>query len=657
MAKQTRADDFLEFPEDDPRSATALARLEGYRPPQEVLTEAAIKAALRPADLRRLNRDGACALIVEIPGPAWAADVEIMVRDLAKFAHCFTRTGLSKTTDNPAVGNDKTSACLAFGERVLGISQAPELYLPSALLASADIRIKLNHPTNRMVARAIREATGRPPRKLPGNVSDGLDIGEISAAIRRGSTPGECVRRLVAASASKAGGQRDTGMPEAPLLSELKGYGKAHVWATALVHDLDEWRAGRLNWSEISRNCCFDSAPGLGKTSLVRSIARSAKLPLVATSVSGWFTGSNGHLDGVMKEATRVIALAAAQAPSILFLDELDALPNRATLSDHGRDWWTPIVNGILLALDSTTSGPTSRIIVIGATNHGDKLDPALVRPGRLHPVIRIFPPDAEGLAGILRQHLAEDLPDADLMGVARLGVGMSGAETVAWVADARRAARAAGRPMRMADLVERIAPSDAFTEHELHVFARHEAAHACAVEVLGAGQVREVSIGTQGSAAGMTRAKLTQGMMLTRRELDDQVVVALAGRAQDALTGSANTGAGGEHGSDLATATRLLATAHTSYGLGTRLTFVSTSANAMDMLQRSPGLQATVERDLQRLFAIAQDFVRAHRAPVQAIAELLLADRVVSGDQVRAIIARCAASQGEANAGGSHDR
>lgn len=640
MAKRANQNDpIVEFPEDEPLDSEGQAILHGYQPPQALLTEAMVMAALGQSGLRLLGRLGALAVVVELPGAAWAEEVERVVRDLTFFTHVFNRTGASKLNDRSEFGNERVSACLARGERVVGISQAPDTYLPTALMASADLRVRLRPPTNRMVSAAIRKATGRSPRRMPENVSAGLSLDELAGAIRRGSSPAACVRRLIAASRTRLGGT-DTGVAEAPPLSELHGYGEALTWSLALVRDLGEYRAGRLPWSAISKNCTFDSAPGLGKTSLVRSIARSANLPLVTTSVSSWFSGSNGYLDGVLKEAHRVMALAASQALSILFLDELDSLPNRATISNRGKDWWVPVVNGILLALDSTISGPTSQVIVIGASNHADQLDAALVRPGRLYPVIRIGPPDADALAGILRQHLAGDLADQDLMGLAHLGVGASGAEAVAWVRDARRTARAAGRPMRISDLADRIAPSDAFSPYDLDVAARHEASHAVAAEILGTMRVREVSVALRPGSAGMTHALRPQRLMATKAQIEAEVVVALAGRAQDGLLGEPNTGSGGEPHSDIAIATAQVLLSHVTYGLAGNLTYLSTREDAFLLLQRDPNLQVRVENDLRRLYKVAEEFVVTYRDAIEGIARRLVSDRVVTGFVVRELIA-----------------
>lgn len=641
MAQRASTPDYVEFPEDELLDDEySRATLQGLRTAQQTLAEAAIAAAFKPAGIRLMQRPGA-AVIVEIPSPGWAADVEMIVRTLASFATSFNRTGSSKVNDRPTEGNGRVAEHLSRRGSVLGISTAPEMYLPSALVAAVDVRVRIEAPSNRIVAHVIRKATGRRPRRLPPNAAAGLDYGEICACIRIGSTPSECVRRLASAVRAKLGSTNGQG--DVPDLSELSGYeGGAMDWAQNLVRDLDAWRAGKLEWSDVSRTATFTGPPGVGKSSFIRSIAKSAGVPVVTTSVSSWFTGgSNGYLDGVLRSFEQAIAQAAAQAPCILFMDEADALPSRNSISNRGRDWWLPVINGVLLALDSTTSGLASKLIVIGATNDASRLDPALVRPGRLHPVIEIRPPSTEALAGIIRQHLGpEDLPGVDVSGVARLGAGGTGADATAWVRDARRVAHEAGRPMILADLADRVAPPDNRTEEEVNLCARHEAAHATACQVLGVGAVKEVTILLKAGSAGSMTSRVARREIMTRADIENLVIVSLAGRAQDALAGAPNTGAGGEAHSDLAAATAYILLAHTSFGLGGTLTYIASREEAWDQLRRDPGLRGRVEADLTEIYAKAVAFVGDHQPAIEAIAQRLLVDRILSGDEVRRIIA-----------------
>lgn len=608
-----------------------------FRIPQEGLAQVAIDAAIGARERRRIRRDGV-AVIVEIPGPDWAAEVEAIMRSIGYFETVVNRSGGSSKFDRPSEGNDKVATSLAAGRGVLGISTAPERFLPEVLMAAADVRVQLRSPGPREIATVIRMATGRRPRSVPDDLAAGLSFDDICTAIRLGSTPAQCVKRLVAASQKKFGGGDD--LRDVPLLGALHGYGRVMTWAEGFLRDLEAWRAGTLSWADVSRTCCMASRPGLGKTSFVRSLAKTAKLPLFSTSVGDWFSNSSGHLDAVLKEALKVISAAADRSPAILFIDELDGLPNRNELSNRGRDYWLPIINGLLISLDGTASGPASRLVIIGATNHPERIDPALLRPGRLHPLIVIEPPDAEALAGIIRQHLGEDLPDVDLRGIARLGVGATGAQAAGWVKGARQAARAQERPMELADLAAQVAPPDDRPASLLRLVAAHEAAHCCAAEALGVARIGTVDITPRSASAGLTRGRLNAAEVLTRQQLDDFVVATLAGRAQDALVGQVNSGAGGAPGSDLATATTIVAMAHTAYGLGDSLIFRGRAEDTWRLLDLDPDIRAKVESDLRRLHARAESFVREHQPTISAIASRLLTDRVLSGETVRRIMA-----------------
>ena len=196
-----------------------------------------------------------------------------------------------------------------------------------------------------------------------------------------------------------------------------------------------------------------------------------------------------------------------------------------------------------MLALDSAVSGETASLIVIGATNFPEKLDEALIRPGRLNRVIAIPPLPAAASAGILRQHRSDDIPDADLAPLASVGLGATGAEIASWVKGARSAALAERRPMVFADLVARLAPPDTRPPAVQMAVALHESAHAYATEVLGVGTVQAVSIVGRGRYSGKTNAKLRAVEAMNADELDALVVSVLCGRAADERWGSATSG------------------------------------------------------------------------------------------------------------------
>lgn len=628
----------VEFPEDAADDAFVGACLDGLRPARDTLARAALAEALGPAGLRRLRADSGLALVVEVPAPDWVSHVEAALRDICDFAHVVSRTGASRSLDKPTEGNDRVGRLLSEGARVAGVSQAPQRYLPAALVAAADLHVRLGPTSNRVVGHAIREATGKRARRLPPAVAASLDFDTITACIRLGTTPAECITRLQAATAGRDGS--GPSLADVPDLQDLHGMGEAGEWCRNVVRDLEAWRAGIIRWDQIaSRSALWASEPGTGKSTLARSLAKAAKLPLIETGVGAWFTAGDGYLGGVMRAAEQALMRAAARAPAILFLDEVDSIPNRAALDSRGRDFWQPIVNFMLSELDGATSTTTSRLIVIGATNYATSLDAALIRPGRLHPVCHIPRPDAAALSRIFRSHLGPDLPDVDLTGVAHLAAGATGADVVSWVRQARSEARAEARRMILSDLVQAVAPPDERSQEELRIIARHEAAHAVAAVRMDVASLRSVSIVAGRTTAGSTRALLHPRGILTREQSEAIATVALAGRAMDALGGAPNSGAGGSSQSDLARATATVAAMHGCYGLGDSLTYRGGPEEVARAVNGDPAMRQITERELQRLYARACAFVREHRPTIEAVADRLIADRVLSGEEVTHII------------------
>ena len=173
---------------------------------------------------------------------------------------------------------------LADGRSVVGVATVPERQLPAALVAAADVRIAIGTPDNDVIARVIATATGDRAMAMPPRVATGLDYYDIVAAIRTGSTAKECVHRLEAAAASQT--VVDALVADVPRLEDMRGYGAAGEWGLRLVNDLRAWRMGDLPFETIDRHVVLESDPGLGKSTFVRALAKSAGLPLFRSSES-----------------------------------------------------------------------------------------------------------------------------------------------------------------------------------------------------------------------------------------------------------------------------------------------------------------------------------------------------------------------------------
>ncbi|MER9586125.1 ATP-binding protein [Mesorhizobium sp. M0276] len=203
--------------------------------------------------------------------------------------------------------------------------------------------------------------------------------------------------------AKLTGGEQDRFIPR---VETLTGYGEARDWSLSLQADLALWREGRLVWEEMTTKLLLAGPPGTGKTSFARALCNTLQIPLIVTSVATWLEPA--YLGDVLRRMKAAFTEAEANKPAILFVDEIDGIGKRGNASRSHDEYWTSFINQALTLLDGASK--SSGVIIVGATNNPDAIDPALLRSGRLEKHIVIPRPDTEALIGILRHHLRADL-------------------------------------------------------------------------------------------------------------------------------------------------------------------------------------------------------------------------------------------------------
>ncbi|GHE04544.1 hypothetical protein U879_06795 [Defluviimonas sp. 20V17] len=299
---------------------------------------------------------------------------------------------------------------------------------------------------------------------------------------------------------------------------------------TQVGEDLLAWKAGTLAWPEIARGALLVGPPGVGKTETGRALARSAEIAFVECSLSAGL-GQDAHLGESLGRIQAAFDRAKAEAPSILFLDELDAVGDRATSRGSNSGYERRFIAGLNEMLDGFEG--REGVFVIGTANHPELIDRALVRAGRFDRVMRIALPDRRALAQILHRHLGDALPGTDLDRLATAAIGASGADVAAAIRAARGLARGRRETFAEAHLTEVIGATHRQDPPDLiRRIAIHEAGHAIVASCLE--HPAPVRIAFTADGAETTYAATANPG--TRAARDGRLAAKMAGRAAELL-------------------------------------------------------------------------------------------------------------------------
>lgn len=405
-----------------------------------------------------------------------------------------------------------------------------------------------------------------------------------------------------------------------PRLEDITGDSPALRAARRIVDDLLLWRQGKAGWHEISRSILFYGPPGTGKSWLAQAMGNSAGINVVMANFGGW--QSAGHLGDMLREMKLSFADARKRAPCLLIIDEIDAVGSRVDPDRHASNYRAQVITTFLAELDAISR--KEGVIVVGTCNSIERMDPAVLRAGRMDVKVKVPMPDAEAILAILRHHLLEDIADHELQDLARLAVGRSAAELDAAIRAARSDARHSRKMLNVAMLHDQmnIAP-DSENLDRLWRIAVHEAGHAIMCAALQVGSVDAMWIDENGGkVSGQTNRH--QSLL---SDIEAEIAVSLGGRAAERLVlGDVSAGAGGPETSDLATATAYAIKIETTYGLG----YEGLVWHAMpdQVHQSTPAIRDRVRQRLMRAEDKAFKILTKHRDTLEKLARELLQKR-----------------------------
>lgn len=410
--------------------------------------------------------------------------------------------------------------------------------------------------------------------------------------------------------------------------------------------------------AKIPRGVLLMGPPGTGKTLLARAVAGEANVPFFHISGSEFVEMFVGVGASRVRDTFQT---AKKSAPSILFIDELDAIGrHRGAGLGGGHDEREQTLNQILVEMDGFER--ETQVIVMSATNRPDILDPALLRPGRFDRRVVLDEPDINDREQILRIH-AKGKPlakDANLRLVAERTPGFSGADLANIMNEAAiLAARRNKTTIFQTELLESIErvmlgperKSHLLSPKEKDITAYHEAGHALVAAMLpGTDPVHKVSIVSRGRAGGYTLKLPAEDRHLhTRTQFLNDLSVMLGGyTAEHIVFHELTTGAS----NDLEKATELARRIVTRFGMSEKLgpmTFgrseelVFLGKEIHESRNYSEAVAEEIDREVRRLitnaYRIAQKVIRENRPKLEKIAQRLIEKETIEKDEFAALM------------------
>jgi cell division protease FtsH len=403
----------------------------------------------------------------------------------------------------------------------------------------------------------------------------------------------------------------------------------------------DEKRFKRLG-AKVPKGVLLHGPPGTGKTLLAKAVAQESGAQFFSQSASSFvemFAGLGAA------RIRRLFNEARKHTPAIIFIDELDAVGGKRGSDISGEREQT--LNQLLVEMDGFNSA--DRIVVMAASNLLEKLDSALLRPGRFDRQVFVSPPDVHGREKILKVHTANK-PLGESVSLAELAQqtsGLTGADLANIANEAAiRCARRHGHAISKQDfdgalerVVAGVQSNTTLNDHERRVVAYHEAGHALTRELLmTVDRVHKISIVPRGQALGYVMNLPDEDSYLkTREELIDQMTVLLGGRvAEQIVFGSVTTGAA----NDLQRVSEITHAMVHDYGMGSQ----NHAPRALRQSEWVSDLTRRIRDEEEQELAFeahrhAHELITEHRDTLERFAQELLENEVLERPQIDKIM------------------
>jgi cell division protease FtsH len=404
--------------------------------------------------------------------------------------------------------------------------------------------------------------------------------------------------------------------------------------------------------ARVPKGILLYGPPGTGKTLLAKAVAHESGAKFYSQSASAFvemFAGLGAA------RIRKLFETARKNAPAIVFIDELDAVGMRRSGSSWNREH-DQTLNQLLVELDGF--GGREEVVIVGASNRLEDLDPALLRPGRFDRQILVAAPDLNGREAILGVHTRGKplAGDVELGQLARQTAGLTGADLANIANEAAIfAGRAKRETIEMADFegaIERVVAGlqqrRVVTEKEKRILAYHEAGHALMSYLVGDPQpVQKVTIVSRGRALGYTLNTPQEDRYLhTREELVDLMKVLLAGRAAEQIVfGAVTNGAA----NDLERVTDLARSMVFEFGMGEEVTSRTMRADNYALSEETKRLRDLEQARLtDHSYQEALRLLRKHRDSLDLLADALLEKETLQRAELDELLAHL---QPESNA------